>query len=257
LLQFDWSMVRLRPNSVSSGCTETQFDCTPQSPQPSQTSSLMITRLPDLHSAALAAAALFGGAGLVVDQHRDALDSRSSLLHRVELVAVMDGDARRAIRIARILLRLVGDDDDALARLRLRTWCAICGTRQRAVDRLAAGHRDRVVVEDLVGDVDAGGDRLRGSPGSRNGCRCRRRGSGTRAFRLVNGASPIQSRPRRPCGEGVGVAVHPLRHVVAADAGQRALPSGTLVEVLCGQPEQVEVGLAGGDDAERARSANR
>ena len=45
LLQLDWSMVRLRPNSVSSGCTDTQFDCTPQSPQPSQTSSLMMTRL--------------------------------------------------------------------------------------------------------------------------------------------------------------------------------------------------------------------
>ena len=45
LLQLDWSMVRLRPNSVSSGCTETQFDFTPQSPQPSQTSSLMMTRL--------------------------------------------------------------------------------------------------------------------------------------------------------------------------------------------------------------------
>ncbi len=45
LLQLDWSMVRLRPNSVSSGCTETQFDFTPQSPQPSQTSSLMTTRL--------------------------------------------------------------------------------------------------------------------------------------------------------------------------------------------------------------------
>ena len=45
LLQLDWSMRRLRPNSVSTGWTETQFDCTPQSPQPSQTSSLMITRL--------------------------------------------------------------------------------------------------------------------------------------------------------------------------------------------------------------------
>ena len=45
LLQLDWSMVRLRPHSVSSGCTDTQFDFTPQSPQPSQTSSLMMTRL--------------------------------------------------------------------------------------------------------------------------------------------------------------------------------------------------------------------
>src|SRR4029077_15618658 len=44
LLQLDWSMVRLRPHSVSSGCTETQFDFTPQSPQPSHTRSLITTR---------------------------------------------------------------------------------------------------------------------------------------------------------------------------------------------------------------------
>jgi hypothetical protein len=45
LLQVDWSMARLRPSSVSTGTMETQFDCTPQSPQPSQTSVLMKTRL--------------------------------------------------------------------------------------------------------------------------------------------------------------------------------------------------------------------
>ena len=45
LLQFDWSICRLRPNSVSTGCTATQFDCTEQSPQASQTRSLMMTRL--------------------------------------------------------------------------------------------------------------------------------------------------------------------------------------------------------------------
>src|SRR3546814_1829410 len=44
LLQDDWSMARLRPNSVSTGTTETQLDCTEQSPQPSQTSSLMKAR---------------------------------------------------------------------------------------------------------------------------------------------------------------------------------------------------------------------
>ena len=44
LLHDDWSIVRLRPNSVSTGATDTQFDCTPQSPQPSHTSSLMTTR---------------------------------------------------------------------------------------------------------------------------------------------------------------------------------------------------------------------
>src|SRR5258708_31921895 len=45
LLHDDWSIARLRPNSVSIGTIETQFDCTPQSPQPSHTVSLMITRL--------------------------------------------------------------------------------------------------------------------------------------------------------------------------------------------------------------------
>src|SRR5882757_3869073 len=44
LLQFDWSIRRLRPNSVSSGCTETQLEACEQSPQPSQTSSLMKAR---------------------------------------------------------------------------------------------------------------------------------------------------------------------------------------------------------------------
>jgi len=45
LLHDDWSIMRLRPNSVSSGSTDTQFDFTPQSPQPSHTRSLMNARL--------------------------------------------------------------------------------------------------------------------------------------------------------------------------------------------------------------------
>jgi hypothetical protein len=44
LLQFDWSMRRLRPNSVSNGCTDTQLEATEQSPHPSQTRSLINTR---------------------------------------------------------------------------------------------------------------------------------------------------------------------------------------------------------------------
>ena len=48
--------------------------------------------------AALAAAALLGGAGLVVDQHRDAGDRRQArVCTAIELVAVMDGDAARPV----------------------------------------------------------------------------------------------------------------------------------------------------------------
>ena len=38
LLQLDWSIARLRPNSVSTRPTDRQFDVVEQSPQPSHTS---------------------------------------------------------------------------------------------------------------------------------------------------------------------------------------------------------------------------
>ena len=44
-LHDDWWMRVLRPNSVSYGCTDRQLLFTPQSPQPSQTRSLMNTRI--------------------------------------------------------------------------------------------------------------------------------------------------------------------------------------------------------------------
>ena len=109
--------------------------------------------------AALAAAALLGGAGLVVDQHGEAGDFAQLALHGIELVAMADGDAVREAGIHRVLVGLVGDDDDLLGALGL-DLARDLGNRERAVMRLAAGHRDRVVVEDLVGDVDAGGGRL-------------------------------------------------------------------------------------------------
>ncbi len=121
----------------------------------------------------------------------------------------------------RVLPGLVGDDDDLrhalggdLARDVLRT--------ERAVERLAAGHRDRVVVEDLVGDVDARGDRGadREQPRVVVGAvaqvredvllaRERRLADPRHAF-----AAHVRELGRRP--------VHPDRHHVAADAGGRA-----------------------------------
>src|ERR1700761_802468 len=110
-------MARLRPNSVSSGSTEMQFDCTEQSPQPSQTAGLIRTRragssgVPRLRRggvsgaggappqkedaprwvfrrAAFAAAALFRGASLHEDDGGSALDLAARLHDRVEFVAV-------------------------------------------------------------------------------------------------------------------------------------------------------------------------
>ena len=201
MLQDDWSMVRFLPNSVSSGCTETQFDFTPQSPQPSHTSSLMMTRLSRIgERAALAAAALFGGAGLVVDQHRAAGDHR----------AAPSAPACRSSRWWKVTPAghlvpggyFFGSSLTTTTRLApsAATCAAICGTVRPPSLRLAAGHGDRVVEQDLVGDVDAGRDRRRGSPCSRSGCRCRRRCSGTRADAWRTAPRRSSWRPRRPSG---------------------------------------------------------
>ena len=71
LLQLDWSMRRLRPNSVSTGWIETQFDLH------AAVAAALADEFVDDDAlvgigkgAALAAAALFGGAGLVVEQDR-------------------------------------------------------------------------------------------------------------------------------------------------------------------------------------------
>ena len=72
-LQDDWSIFVLRPYSVSTGWTDRQLDFLPQSPQPSQTRSLMSTRLVGCRRLAPPTlATLLGRALLVVDQHGDA-----------------------------------------------------------------------------------------------------------------------------------------------------------------------------------------
>ena len=137
-----------------------------------------------------------------------------------------------------VFVRIVGDDGDALDAF----GAHLAGDHvdgQAALVRLAAGHGDGVVVEDLVGDVGVGGRARSGSPARRNGCRCRRRDSGRcdRAWRTAPGRST--ARPRRPS------AVKPMvaRSIHSAMKWQpmpapAIEPSGTLVDELCGQPEQ-------------------
>src|SRR5690606_21789554 len=61
---------------------------------------------------ALAAPALLGGAGLVVDEHGAAGCLAQALLHELEVIAMEDLDAgERATPL--VALGLVGDDDDA------------------------------------------------------------------------------------------------------------------------------------------------
>ena len=117
----------------------------------------------------------------------------------------------------RVLPRLVGDDDDLL-RAFGRDLTRDDRHREAAVVALPAGHRDSVVEQDLVGDVHAGGGR-----------RADRQiagvivGAVTEVLEHVVAlgerrfADPVRALAAH-VGEAVGVAVHPLRHEVAADA---------------------------------------
>ena len=106
----------------------------------------------------LAPAALLGGAGLVVYQHRDAGDLAQHALDRIELVAVVHGDAVRQAHL-RIVLGLVGHHHH-LARALADHLLHDLRHRQAAVHRLAASHRNRIVVQNFIGDIGARRHRL-------------------------------------------------------------------------------------------------
>jgi len=100
--------------------------------------------------------------------------------------------------------------------------------RQLAVDMLAAGHRGRVVIEDLVGDVGLGGDRLadREAAGMEIGAVAE---IGEHVL-LVGEGSDADPRHALAAhmGEGLGAAIHPQRHEMTADAGEGAAAFGHL-----------------------------
>ena len=109
-----WSIVRLRPNSVSSGRHRhaVRFHAA--------VAAAFADELVDEDAlrgirvlAALAAPALLGGAGLVVQQDRAALGVAQRALDGIEVVAVVDLDVGGEVA-GRILFRVVADDDDLL-----------------------------------------------------------------------------------------------------------------------------------------------
>ena len=174
------------------------------------------------HLALLAAAALLGGAGLLVDQHGDARHFAQAALHRIELAAVVElGAGRKAVLDRRVLADVVGQHHHLLDAFAFHlTGDGI--DADHAVHRLAAGHGHRVVEQDLVGERGLGRHRL----------------ADGEVARMVVGAVAQVLEHMRHLGEhrvrdpvhalaahldqARGVAVHPVGHEVAADAGAGA-----------------------------------
>ena len=159
---------------------------------------------------------------------------------------VMPDSSARAL----VLLGLVGDDHHLLhalgdhALLDLHDAVAF----GPLAHLLAAGHRHRVVVEQLVGDVHARGDALP---------------DGQRAAVEVGAVAQVgedvlvvgERRLADPghafaahLREGGGAAVHPHRHVVAADAGGGARAFGHaragVVRAAAAEPGDAVAGFA-------------
>src|ERR1700730_15758471 len=102
---------------------------------------------------ALAAATFLGGAGLIVDQNGEAFDLAQLAVNWIQLAAMMDGRAFGEI-LAGIFAGIVRDDRKALGALGPDLMSNL-RDGQAALGGLPAGHGDRVVVENLVGNADA------------------------------------------------------------------------------------------------------
>ena len=173
--------------------------------------------------AALAATALFSGAGLVVNDDGAALDRAQLPLNHVQRIAVMHGHALGQGH-ALVLFGLVSDHhgfDSALGAHRLRDLRHRMALGPLA-HGLAARHGHGVVVQNFVGDVHAGGNALadrqhaavKVSAVTQVGKNVCVRGEGLLA-------DPGHALAAHLC-ETRGAAVHPQRHVMAAYAGHGA-----------------------------------
>ena len=110
-----------------------------------------------VQQAPLAQAPGLGGAALVVDQDRHAGTASQLLLRRHDVLPRPHGDARREVRVTPVAVDVVGADRDGAHALRRQRPGQRRDVHQPG-DVLAAGHGDGRVVEQLEGDVDAGGD---------------------------------------------------------------------------------------------------
>ena len=97
------------------------------------------------HFAALAAAAFFRGARLIVDDAGQTGNFAEFALHLIVIVAMVNRHAGRPFQTRRIFFRLVGDDRNALRAFGVQLQGDL-RHRQLAVDGLAAGHRHGIVV---------------------------------------------------------------------------------------------------------------
>jgi hypothetical protein len=138
-----------------------------------------------------------------------------------------DGRAQGEVGPGRVFFGLVGHDDNPADPLR-SNLAGQPRDGQSAVDRLTTGHRDGIVEQQFVGDVDVGGDRRpnRQNPGMSVGA-VSEIGENMRRFRERRLANPRHAFPAH-LGKRRRRPIHELGQVMAPDAGERPAAFGHL-----------------------------
>ena len=180
------------------------------------------------HGAALAAAALFGGAGLVVNDDGGAFNLSHHALHRIQAVAVLHRHAFGQALHTIVFLGFVGHHHNALRTFGPHALCDL----DHAVSLgalphlLAAGHGHGVVVQNFVGDVHARRNRL--AHRQQTAMEVRAIAQIGKNMRVVHKrllADPGHALAAH-LGKAGGGAVHPQGHKVAANTGHGARAFG-------------------------------
>ena len=175
------------------------------------------------HASTLSAPTFLRRAGLCVNEQRDPRQLAQFTLHGIEFGAITHRHASSQGAAIGITRDIIGDHGNALHAFAMHLM-RDHRDRRLTLDRLAAGHRHRVVIQKLIGDVDASdhrcADRQRSGVGVGAIADIDEYMSGIGKWRLPQPARAFTTLVR----EGGGVPVHPLRHEVATDSGQCATP---------------------------------
>ena len=169
-------------------------------------------------------APLLSGTLLVVDQDRGPRDLPQVALRRIQGLAVPHLSVARQLGPA--ILRGIFRHHDGPAHSFCFQLAGKLGNRQRARGILPAGHGHRSIVQNFVGDVDAGGH------GGAD-----RHAAGVEESAVADVLEHVRhlgegrhADPLRPftthLGDAMGVALHAERHGVAADPCRCERPLG-------------------------------
>ncbi len=174
----------------------------------------------------LAAAALFGGAGLDIEDRTDAAGIFQLALDVHHLGAFLKAHPLGKALAVHVFLFVI-DHNDRIDAHR-HQFPRDLGRGQIALVGLTAGHRDGVVIEDLVGDIGARGDRRTDRQNSRMIIGSVAKVLKDMAARAERGlADPVDPLAAH-MGEAGRFTAHPLHHVVTADPGIGAASLGQL-----------------------------